>query len=595
MDTQAPSKKRKNASQSKQEGQCKASEVKSASFGQRKHGAGDKSQEKKGKHHARLASAPAPHAALKSKASMSPASTTRPQIKEATLANKGLSTDSTQTKKQTKKRMKEKKKNSNENGETQQEDATRGATLESGDEVRAGAAAQQDQSRAAAASSKKKKSKNARQTQQDAGQGSASQRDETKPSKVLDKAVSTDAIRKKKKHKRGPDESPQEAVNAEYRPGDLLLLLNPEVSLPEDVQAAREQASQPTAGPVPEDKPEVATGEATTDQIVEEAEAQETREERDKRTIFIGNVPVNVKTKDLRALFLEFGQVESVRLRSISYSNPKLPRKAAFAKKAFHEGRDSCNAYLVFKSESSVQPALSKNGAELGGKVLRVDYATPHASNHSVFVGNLPFNVKEDELREFFEDCGTITNVRCVRDSRFNIGKGIAFVSFDDAEGVRRAVTRNEAQFGTRSLRVFKAKKPDNQSFKHAVRAQRRISGKVKKEHVGESASHVIGERKEQGEVSDLLSFQSTQGKRKRQAEGSEGLGFNDLERLAAAQPASAQNSYMYYGKSSLRGNCGVFGGHGEVNNVIPGSLPTLRRLGSPRTLNTEDHFEVKS
>lgn len=42
----------------------------------------------------------------------------------------------------------------------------------------------------------------------------------------------------------------------------------------------------------------------------------------------------------------------------------------------------------------------------------------------------MPFDAEEEELWEFFADCGAIDNVRLVRDKKTNIGKGIGYVQF---------------------------------------------------------------------------------------------------------------------------------------------------------------------
>jgi nucleolar protein 12 len=47
-----------------------------------------------------------------------------------------------------------------------------------------------------------------------------------------------------------------------------------------------------------------------------------------------------------------------------------------------------------------------------------------------VFVGNLPFDVQDEELYTHFERCGEIEFVRIVRDKKTNIGKGFGYVQF---------------------------------------------------------------------------------------------------------------------------------------------------------------------
>ena len=57
--------------------------------------------------------------------------------------------------------------------------------------------------------------------------------------------------------------------------------------------------------------------------------------------------PFFLQTQAIQKVFSQYGKVESVRLRSIAFDNPKLPRKAALIAKNFHKDRDSVNAYVV--------------------------------------------------------------------------------------------------------------------------------------------------------------------------------------------------------------------------------------------------------
>lgn len=54
-------------------------------------------------------------------------------------------------------------------------------------------------------------------------------------------------------------------------------------------------------------------------------------------------------------------------------------------------------------------------------------YDAPASS--SIYVGNLFFDVREDDLRKKFEECGTIENVKLIMDNR-GLSKGYVFSSF---------------------------------------------------------------------------------------------------------------------------------------------------------------------
>jgi len=177
------------------------------------------------------------------------------------------------------------------------------------------------------------------------------------------------------------------------------------------------------------------------------------------RTIFVGNLPVSLTSKAINKHFRTFGAIDSIRCRSFAQQNPALSKKAAFITKDFHTSRDTMNAYIVFQDDASAQKALTANGQEIEGKVIRVDTAqkTKRDVTNTIFVGNLPFDVKEDELRTHFQECGGITDVRVVRDKKFNTGKGFAFITFEDGKGRTNGLNLNEKSFKDRELRITKA------------------------------------------------------------------------------------------------------------------------------------------
>ncbi|KAI8840374.1 RNA-binding protein 34-like protein [Chytriomyces cf. hyalinus JEL632] len=194
-------------------------------------------------------------------------------------------------------------------------------------------------------------------------------------------------------------------------------------------------------------------------------EAAEKERLKNIRSIFIGNLPVKAAekatTKKLMALFKPFGSIESLRFRSIAFSN-NLPRKVSYLAKEFHPDRDSMNAYLVYKDEESVDKALGMNGQVFEGKHLRVDKAIKSDttdSKKSVFLGNLSFDIADEALWEFFKDCGEVQTVRVVRDKRTNIGKGFGYVQFTERHAVQIALKMDGQELAGRKLRVTKCAK----------------------------------------------------------------------------------------------------------------------------------------
>lgn len=182
--------------------------------------------------------------------------------------------------------------------------------------------------------------------------------------------------------------------------------------------------------------------------------------ERKARTVFVGNVALTVKKKVLKKIFSKFGEIESIRIRSVPRADPKTSKKVAFIKKEFHDERDNMNAYVVFKNKEDAVKSLKSNGIIVEEKHIRVDLSEnkKHNTSASIFVGNLPFNAKEDAIREHFAKCGNIEDIRVVRDKATGIGKGFAYIRFKGKENVMFGLKMNGSEFDGRKLRVFKAK-----------------------------------------------------------------------------------------------------------------------------------------
>ena len=165
------------------------------------------------------------------------------------------------------------------------------------------------------------------------------------------------------------------------------------------------------------------------------------------------------------------------------YLTPQEKKRVAFIKQDFHEQGDSVNAYVVFahpppkeavkhpETEDIMDPyeaakiaAEKCDGTTFEGKTIRVDRVRKRGAGDasgeglgdpklSVFVGNLDFASKEEDLRAFFETLvtnergarpqapdsadgdetrpsGWVTRVRVVKDKDTQLGKGFAYVQF---------------------------------------------------------------------------------------------------------------------------------------------------------------------
>ncbi|KAK4540785.1 hypothetical protein LTR36_008862 [Oleoguttula mirabilis] len=240
----------------------------------------------------------------------------------------------------------------------------------------------------------------------------------------------------------------------------------------------------------------------------ETQEAADVELSKANRTVFLGNVSTTaISSKTARkalvthlgSFFAEIAEpkkddpkhkLESLRFRSTPYA-VALPKKAAYARKELMDATaKSTNAYVVYSSSTLAREAAKRlNGTVVLDRHLRVDEIAHPAkvdNKRCVFVGNLGFvddetniqDANEEDGREkrkrgkepadveeglwrTFNKCGTVESVRVIRDSTTRVGKGIAYVQFEDENGVEAALLYNEKKFPPmlpRKLRVTRAR-----------------------------------------------------------------------------------------------------------------------------------------
>ncbi|KAF8799366.1 hypothetical protein BYT27DRAFT_7227870 [Phlegmacium glaucopus] len=206
------------------------------------------------------------------------------------------------------------------------------------------------------------------------------------------------------------------------------------------------------------------------------------------------------------------------------YITPSQKKKIAFINQEFHSTADTVNAYIVFAHPTNTENRPSNlppipltldpyeaarlaaercDGTLFMERMIRVDLVgkdnnagSTLTSNSekksalidtdpklSVFVGNLDFASKEEDLRAFFEGLmasekgipqahndtdeegsrkplAWVTRVRIVRDRDTQLGKGFAYVQFTDRACVDEllALEETKLKFAKRKLRVQRCK-----------------------------------------------------------------------------------------------------------------------------------------
>ncbi len=77
----------------------------------------------------------------------------------------------------------------------------------------------------------------------------------------------------------------------------------------------------------------------------------------------------------------------------------------------------------------------------------------------NIYVGNLPYTISEDDLRDLFEQYGEVSSVNIISDRMTGRSKGFGFVEMTDSAAAQEAIDKiNGSDVKGRSIKVNEAR-----------------------------------------------------------------------------------------------------------------------------------------
>merc|ERR1712216_457273 len=113
--------------------------------------------------------------------------------------------------------------------------------------------------------------------------------------------------------------------------------------------------------------------------------------------------------------------------------------------KAFFDGR-----WLNVKIAEDKAPRAAASGDGPGEPQLKC------------FVGGLSWDTTGEGVKEFFKDCGEMTDVYFPTDRDTGAYRGFCFITFEDLEGSAAAVALNEQELDGRWLKINYSQRPSS-------------------------------------------------------------------------------------------------------------------------------------
>lgn len=96
--------------------------------------------------------------------------------------------------------------------------------------------------------------------------------------------------------------------------------------------------------------------------------------------------------------------------------------------------------------------------------------------NKTLYVGNLPFDVTEEQIQELFAQHGDVQAVRMINDRDTGRYRGFSFVEMEASGATVAMAALDGFQFGGRTLRVNEAQQREERPAREEGRRPQRYS-----------------------------------------------------------------------------------------------------------------------
>ena len=87
----------------------------------------------------------------------------------------------------------------------------------------------------------------------------------------------------------------------------------------------------------------------------------------------------------------------------------------------------------------------------------------------NIYVSNLSFNIKDEDLREFFTPYGEVTSAKVINDKFTGQSRGFGFVEMSDTAAANKAIEElNDATVDGRNIKVMEARPKEDRPARNS-------------------------------------------------------------------------------------------------------------------------------
>jgi len=148
-------------------------------------------------------------------------------------------------------------------------------------------------------------------------------------------------------------------------------------------------------------------------------EVQQPIGDEDDRKLFVGGLPQDATQEDISQHFTTFGEIDNINLKT----DPASGRSRGFA-------------FVLYKTVQSLNDAIEAKEHTVKNKEVAVKKA--QAKQGKVYVGKLQAELTDAQIKEHFEQFGSIANVEQPFDKTRNERKNFCFITFEKEDAAKQ-------------------------------------------------------------------------------------------------------------------------------------------------------------
>uniref|UniRef100_A0A0K8SVF9 RRM domain-containing protein n=1 Tax=Lygus hesperus TaxID=30085 RepID=A0A0K8SVF9_LYGHE len=176
-------------------------------------------------------------------------------------------------------------------------------------------------------------------------------------------------------------------------------------------------------------------------------------EEDEQGKLFVGGLSWETTQENLQRYFSRYGEV----IDCVVMKNSESGRSRGFG-------------FVTFSDPDNVSLVLQNGPHQLDGRTIDPKPCNPRtlqkpkrsSSYPKVFLGGLPSNVTETDLRTYFARFGKVMEVVIMYDQEKKKSRGFGFLSFEDEDAVDRCVAEHFVNLSGKQVEIKKAEPRDS-------------------------------------------------------------------------------------------------------------------------------------